>query len=65
MAVSDLKLRTKDYAHAIIRLFSELPTAKEGQVLGLSRVRKETGELKGIFVTIVLKTKARRKFPQS
>jgi four helix bundle protein len=114
----DLKIRTRKYALAVIRLFSELPKRTETQVLGrqllrsgtsvgahyreatraksdadfiskiegalqeleeseywlellgesglsseqrLADVKKETGELKGIFVSIVRKTKARAK----
>ena len=32
---------------------------------GLAAVRKETGELKGIFVSIVINTKAKSKPPKS
>ena len=110
MANSDLKIRTKDYALSVIRLFAALPKRTETQILGrqllragtsvgaqyreatraksnadfiskiegslqeleeaeywlellgesgffpedgLAAVRKETGELKGIFISIV------------
>ena len=116
MINSDLKLRTKDYALSVIRLFAELPKRTETQILGrqllrsgtsvgaqyreasraksnadfiskiegslqeleeseywlellgesncfpeekLAVVKKETGELKGIFVSIVRNTKAK------
>ena len=122
MANSDLKVRTKDYALAIIRLFSELPKRTETQVIGrqllrsgtsvgaqyreaaraksnadfiskiegslqeleeteywlellgesglfpensLMTVKKETGELRGIFVSVVRNTKAKSKAPKS
>jgi hypothetical protein len=39
MANSDLKVRTKDYALAIIRLFSELPKRTETQVIGRQLLR--------------------------
>ena len=118
MANSDLKLRTKDYALAVIRLFATLPKRTETQIMGrqllrcgtsvgaqyreatrrkstadfinniegalqeleeseywlellaesglhseerLVALKKETGELKGIFVSIVRNTKARSK----
>jgi hypothetical protein len=32
---------------------------------GLAAVRKETGELKGIFISIVINTKAKSKAPKS
>jgi four helix bundle protein len=113
---SDLKVRTRDYALAIIRLFADLPRRTEVEIMGrqllrsgtsvgaqyreatraksdadfvsklegslqeleeseywlellgelgfiaqdtLAALQRETGELKGIFVTIVLNTKAR------
>jgi four helix bundle protein len=116
MASSDLKIRTKDYALAVIRLFAELPKRTETQIMGrqllrsgtsvgaqyreatrgksnadfiskiegslqeleeseywleligesgcfpqdrLASLKKETGELKGIFVSIVRNTKAK------
>ena len=119
MANSDLKIRTKDYALSVIRLFAALPKRTETQILGrqllragtsvgaqatraksnadfiskiegslqeleeaeywpellgesgfcpedgLVAVRKETGELKGIFVSIVRNTKAKSKPPKS
>ena len=34
MATSDLKIRTKDYALSVIRLFAALPKRTETQVLG-------------------------------
>ena len=98
---SDLKVRTKDYALCVIRLFGELPKKTETQVMGrqvlrsgtsgegslqeleetgywlellsesglvpeerLSAVKKETGELKGIFVSIVRNTKAKSRIPK-
>ena len=118
MANSDLKLRTKDYALAVIRLFAVLPKRTETQIIGrqllrcgtsvgaqyreatrgkstadfiskiegslqeleeseywlellaqselypeerLVALKKGTGELKGIFVSIVRNTKARSK----
>ena len=121
MRDSNLKTRTKDYALAVIRLFSELPKTAETQVLDrqllrsgtsvgahyreaaraksdadfvskiegalqeleeseywlelpgesgfvspqkLVAVKKETGELKGIFVKIVRNVKARSKLPK-
>jgi len=121
MGNSDLKARTKEYALAVIRLFSELPKRAETQVLGhqlvrsgtsvgaqyreatrgksnadfiskiegalqeleeseywlellgesrfvsaerLDALRKETGELKGILITIVRKTKSMPKNPK-
>jgi four helix bundle protein len=122
MGESDLKLRTKDYALAVIRLFAALPKRTETQISGrqllrsgtsvgaqyreatraksnadfiskiegslqeleeteywlellaeagfcpedgLSGVKRETGELKGIFVSIVRNTKAKSKTPKS
>jgi four helix bundle protein len=112
MGDSDLKLRTKEYALGIIRLFSELPKRTEVQILGrqlfrsgtsvgaqyreatrgkstadfiskiegslhellaesgfypeerLLALKKETGELKGIFVSIVRNTKAKSRTPK-
>ena len=121
VARSDLKVRTKDYALTVIRLFSQLPRRTEAQVMGrqllrsgtsvgahyreatraksdadfvskiegglqeleeseywlellgeagfssveqLAGVKKETGELKGIFVSMVRKTKERIKIRQ-
>jgi four helix bundle protein len=121
MKDSDLKDRTRDYALAIIVLFSQLPKRTETQVIGrqllrsgtsvgaqyreavraksdadfiskiegslqeleeteywlellgesglfskarLMPVMKETGELKGIFVSVVRNTKARSKPPK-
>src|SRR5215831_4725411 len=116
MGGSDLKVRTKEYALSVIRLFAALPKRTESQILGrqllrsgtsvgaqyreatranadfiskiegslqeleeteywlellgeagffpkdgLAAVRKETGELKGIFVSIVINTKAKSK----
>jgi four helix bundle protein len=115
---SDLKVRTKEYALSLIRLFAELPKRTEAQIMGrqllrsgtsvgaqyreasraksnadfiskiegslqeseeseywlellsdsglvpaerLASIKKETGELKGIFVSIVLNTKAKSK----
>ena len=56
MANSDLKIRTKDYALSVIQLFAELPK--------LDGIKKETGELKGIFVNIVVNTQAKSKNPK-
>ena len=121
MGNSDLKLRTKEYALGVIRLFSQLPKRTEAQILGrqlfrsgtsvgaqyreatrgkstadfiskiegslqeleeseywlellaesglypqekLLALKKETGELKGIFVSIVRNTKAKSKPPK-
>ena len=118
---SDLKVRTKDYALSVIRLFTELPKRTEAQIMGrqllrsgtsvgaqyreasraksnadfiskiegslqeleeseywlellaesgffpaekLAAVKKETGELKGIFVSIVRNTKAKSRPPK-
>ena len=122
MANSDLKIRTKEYALSVIRLFAALPKRTETQILGrqllragtsvgaqyreatraksnadfiskiegslqeleeaeywlellgesgffpedgLAAVRKETGELTGIFVSIVINAKAKSKPPKS
>lgn len=121
MANSDLKIRTKDYALSVIRLFAELPKRAETQVMGrqlprsgtsvgaqyreatrgkstadfisksegslqeleeseywlellgesgfvpqerLPSVEIETGELKGIFVSIVRNTEAKSQCPK-
>jgi four helix bundle protein len=121
MASSDLKIRTKEYALSVIRLFAELPKRAEKQILGrqllrsgtsvgaqyreasraksnadfisklegslqeleeseywlellvesgfcseerLATIKNETGELKGIFVSIVRNTKAKSKNPK-
>jgi four helix bundle protein len=113
---SDLKVRTKEYALSVIRLYGELPKRTETEIIGrqllrsctsvgaqyregsrgksnadfisklegclqeleeseywlellsesgfvpeerLASIKKETGELKGIFVAIVRNTKAR------
>ena len=121
MANSDLKIRTKDYALSVIRLFAALPKRTETQILGrqllrsgtsvgaqyreatrgkstadfiskiegslqeleeseywlellgesgfypeerLRALKRETGELKGIFVSIVRNTKAKSKPPK-
>jgi four helix bundle protein len=42
MGYSDLKLRTKEYALGIIRLFSELPKRTEVQILGRQLFRSGT-----------------------
>jgi four helix bundle protein len=122
MGSSDLKIRTKEYALSVIRLFAELPKRTETQIIGrqllrcgtsvgaqyreatraksnadfiskmegslqeleeseywlellaesgfvaeerLANVKKETGELKGIFVSIVRNTKAKSRIPKS
>jgi four helix bundle protein len=121
MANSDLKIRTKDYALSVIRLFAALPKRTETQILGrqllwagtsvgaqyreatraksnadfiskiegslqeleeaeywlelldeagfcpgegLRSVKRETGELKGIFVSIAINTKAKSRTPK-
>jgi four helix bundle protein len=121
MSTSDLKIRTKDYALSVIRLFADLPKRTETQIMGrqllrsgtsvgaqyreatraksdadfiskiegslqeleeseywlellgesgffsqenLTGLKKETGELKGIFVTIVRNTKAKSQSPK-
>jgi len=121
MGNSDLKLRTKEYALGVIRLFCQLPKRTEVQILGrqlfrsgksvgaqyreatrgkstadfiskiegslqeleeseywlellaesglypeerLRALKRETGELKGIFVSVVRNTKARSKPPK-
>jgi four helix bundle protein len=112
MKESDLKIRAKQYALAIILLFSELPKRTDIQIIGrqllrsgtsraksnadfisknegtlqeleesqywlellaesglfpeerLASVKKETGELKGIFVSIVRNTKAKSQNPK-
>ena len=118
---SDLKVRTKEYALSVIRLFAELPKRTEAQIMGrqllrsgtsvgaqyreasrgksdadfiskiegslqeleeseywleligesgffpeekLAAVKKETGELKGIFVSIVRNIKAKSQKPK-
>ena len=122
MGGRDLKVRTKEYALSVIRLFAALPKRTESQILGrqllrsgtsvgaqyreatrgkssadfiskiegslqeleeseywlellaesgfcpaerLLALKKETGELKGIFVSIVRNTKAKAKPPKS
>jgi hypothetical protein len=42
MGDSDLKLRTKEYALGIIRLFSELPKRTEVQIMGRHLFRSGT-----------------------
>ena len=42
MANSDLKIRTKDYAMSVIRLFAELPKRTETQVMGRQLLRSGT-----------------------
>lgn len=121
MVNSDLKVRTKEYALSIIRLFAELPKRTEAQLMGrqalrsgtsvgaqyreasraksnadfisknrgllqeseeteywlellaesglipeqrLAALKKETGELKGIFVSIVRNIKAKSRAPK-
>ena len=39
MANSDLKIRTKDYALSVIRLFAALPRRTETQILGRQLLR--------------------------
>ena len=118
---SDLKIRTKEYALSVIRLFAELPKKTEAQIMArqllrcgtsvgaqyreasraksnadfiskiegslqeleeteywlellgesglipeerLVSVKKETGELKGIFVSVVRNVKAKSRSPK-
>ena len=42
MANSDLKIRTKDYALLVIRLFAALPKRTETQILGRQLLRSGT-----------------------
>jgi four helix bundle protein len=42
MATSDLKIRTKDYALSVIRLFAALPKRTETQILGRQLLRAGT-----------------------
>ena len=42
MGNSDLKLRTKEYALGVIRLFSQLPKRTEVQILGRQLFRSGT-----------------------
>jgi four helix bundle protein len=42
MANSDLKIRTKDYALSVIRLFAALPKRTETQILGRQLLRAGT-----------------------
>jgi four helix bundle protein len=42
MANSDLKIRTKDYALSVIRLFAELPKRTEAQIMGRQVLRSGT-----------------------
>src|SRR5262249_43066747 len=42
MANSDLKVRTKEYALSVIRLFAELPKRTESQILGRQLLRSGT-----------------------
>ena len=42
MAKSDLKIRTKDYALSVIRLFADLPKRTEAQVMGRQLLRSGT-----------------------
>jgi len=42
MANSDLKIRTKDYALSVIRLFAELPRRTETQIIGRQLLRSST-----------------------
>lgn len=42
MRENNLKIRTKDYALSIIRLFSELPTIMESQIIGRQLLRSGT-----------------------
>lgn len=42
MVNSDLKVRTKEYALSIIRLFAELPKRTEAQLMGRQALRSGT-----------------------
>jgi four helix bundle protein len=42
MANKDLKLRTRDYALSVIKLFSELPKKTETQIIGRQLLRSGT-----------------------
>jgi four helix bundle protein len=42
MANSDLKIRTKEYALSVIRLFAALPSRTETQILGRQLLRAGT-----------------------
>ena len=42
MGNSDLKIRTKDYALSVIRLFAALPKRTETQILGRQLLRSGT-----------------------
>ncbi|HEX9663749.1 MAG TPA: four helix bundle protein [Candidatus Binatia bacterium] len=42
MTKSDLKIRTKDYALSVIRLFAALPKRTETQILGRQLLRSGT-----------------------
>ena len=42
MVNSDLKVRTKEYALSVIRLFAELPKRTEAQVMGRQALRSGT-----------------------
>jgi hypothetical protein len=44
MANSDLKIRTKDYALSVIRLFAELPKRTEAQIIGRQAGRFDVHE---------------------
>jgi len=56
MANSDLKIRTKDYALSVIRLFAELPKRTETQVMGRQLLRSGT--------SVVRNTKAKSQSPK-
>jgi four helix bundle protein len=42
MGNGDLKIRTKDYALSVIRLFAELPKKTETQIMGRQLLRSGT-----------------------
>ena len=62
----DLKIRTKQFALRITRLYTSLPKTTEAKDSGvipcekLNPLLKETDELTAIFVTIVKKVKSKR-----
>ena len=58
MANSDLKIRTKDYALSVIRLFAALPKRTEIQILGRQLLRAGTSV--GALVSINLQSPSLR-----
>ena len=53
---SDLKIRTKDYALSVIRLFAELPKRTEAQVMGRQLLRSGTSVGVPFDVLRIIKT---------